>query len=294
MKDFGAILKNSNGAGINSPGSATIVHIFVKNDFTLWGKKSDGTIFLIAGGTASDIWERGTGTLSAQTKGTSCLASGDYSIAEGYLNESSGIDARSCGELNLAAGTDSVAEGFGNFALAEISRAEGANSVSYLYGTRVFSSGELVSSNDGGSEKIEAILRTITSDAVKTEMKLNFVNAPSPGGEILDPSLSGFDSLLWSVKVRFTGIQHAGIAGTVGDSFDALYAATFKYVGGVLSIVGAALPIYGVSDAAAAAWQVFIEPDGTNTYLKISAQGEANKSILWSASIDINQVAFNT
>lgn len=56
MKDFGALVKNNSGSGINKPGFPGLIHIFLKDDFSLWGKLSDGTIVPITSGGAGKMW----------------------------------------------------------------------------------------------------------------------------------------------------------------------------------------------------------------------------------------------
>ncbi len=247
------------------------------------------------------IWEHGSGGVtSAQTIGTGCDASGIYSIAEneltiasgeaslahGILTEASGANAEAGGEFAIASGIDSYCRGSNSMAIAELSEAIGAGAVSYLFGSKVFATGEYSNFQIGTAQRMEMLLRTQTTDDTPTELFLNWLTT---GTQVMDPLLAGFDNVIWKFEINAIGLHAA-----TGDCFSKTVKGTFKSIGGVATILNATI-LAGdeESDAAAATWDLVVQVDPGNTYLQLLAVGEVAKNIQWMANVVIQQSASN-
>jgi hypothetical protein len=89
-------------------------------------KKYNGDDITFAAG-GDSLWEVGSaGNFSIKAKNDSGLdATGDYSVAEGYLTTASGYTSHAEGEETTASSDSSHAEGYGSAALERYSHAEG-------------------------------------------------------------------------------------------------------------------------------------------------------------------------
>ena len=97
--------------------------------------RQNGDIYIASGNTdiklqdhlggGDSLWEAGTGLNSVVLKGSSGTASGDYSVAEGYMTTSSGMVSHAEGGATIAGGQGSHAEGIQTEAISGASHAEG-------------------------------------------------------------------------------------------------------------------------------------------------------------------------
>ena len=80
----------------------------------------------------TSTWEKGAGEHSVQTKGTECLANGDYSVAEGQnaRTNHSGRASHAEGSGTIASGVASHVEGNTSESKADYSHAEGGSTIS--------------------------------------------------------------------------------------------------------------------------------------------------------------------
>ena len=74
---------------------------------------------------SESVWERGSGKLSVQTKGTGCIASGAYSVAEGYSTQATQPGALAEGWQTKAQSAYTHAEGLNTIASDRQAHAEG-------------------------------------------------------------------------------------------------------------------------------------------------------------------------
>ena len=106
-------------------------------------------------GSTSSIWIAGTGIASAVLSGSGGVASGDYSITEGFFNIASGFTAHAEGGTTTASGHYSHAEGKGTVASNAGSHAEGDNTAAsgiaaHAEGRNTLSSGDYSHSEGWG------------------------------------------------------------------------------------------------------------------------------------------------
>lgn len=208
-------------------------------------------------------------------------ATGDYSHAEGNSSQAVG-DASHAEGQTTANGNNSHSEGYGSIANAYASHADGAYSNSHLTAMRANAS-DLFSSEGDAQNSIVQVLEE-TTDATTTELTIGGQSV-SASKVVLPANRS------WGFKILVAARQTAGAAGTVGDSH------VFEAEGGIkrdgsnnTALIGTPTVSTVVNDAGAAAWTVAVSADDTNESLKIDVTGEVNKTIHWSAKVELVEV----
>jgi hypothetical protein len=254
------------------------------------------------------IWERGSGALSAQTIGTGCSASGDYSIAEGIGTTASGDYSHAEGSSSVASGTlahaegntttassyyshsegdsaiasgqSSHAEGFTTKASGYASHAEGNRSISHFHSSSAFSSGRFAINGD--AQRIEVQLKKATTDATPAYMLLG-----DGATEITIPTDCSMNLIL-----RVLAVQNGGAGGTVGDTFSQIIKLAVANIAGVSAVVPTDAVtlanysveaddiIYEIPFKMAAFGGTVTVSVAANT-LHVQVTGEATKNILW-------------
>ena len=280
--------------------------VFATYDGTAWQS-------ILLDPVGEEIWERGSGTLSAQTIGTGCDASGDYSVAIGQDCVASGGSSFAEGNTSLASGGGSHAEGnsvstanyshsegsstlaSGDYSHAEgslatasgiASHAEGNSSVAHLHSSSAFSSGQF--STKGDAQRLEVQLKKITTDATPAYMLLG-----DGATEIEIPT-----DCTMNILLRITAVQNGGTSGDVGDSFMQNIKLCVKNVAGTSSVVpmnAVTLANYSVVaddvlyelSACDAAFGGTVTVSVAANTLHVEVTGEADKSIKWLCHVDM-------
>lgn len=200
------------------------------------------------------IWESGSGISSIQSIGTSCNASGDYSIATGtgttasgnYSNSegqdsiASGVSSHAEGNTTIASGDYSHAEGAGTIAsgnyshaegiatsaIGDYSHTEGKESVAHLYASSAFSNGKFTILGD--CEELHTYLKKVTIDATPANMLLG--DNATTGIEIPTDCIIDFEC-------RYTALQTAGAGGTIGDCVTQKITFSVQNLAGTLTLL---------------------------------------------------------
>lgn len=216
--------------------ASTSAQILIGNGTDLISVPVTGDVTIAATGVTTinpsvipeSIWELGSGTLSAQTIGTTCNSSGNYSIAEGFATTSSGnfshaegagttssgVDSHAEGYLSVASGIAAHAEGTNNLASGQNSHAEGGNtkssgiyshaegleSVAHIHSSSAFSSGRFTINGD--CEELKLFLKKVTTNAVAANMLLG--DGATAGIEIPTDCVVDFDC-------RYVALQTAAV-----------------------------------------------------------------------------------
>lgn len=210
--------------------------------------------FYAASTIGGGLWEAGSGTLSAQTVGTTCTASGDYSVALGLQSNANGAISYCEGSLCYSSGDYSHAEGNQSESRGDISHAEGAKtlasgvnshsqnsetiasgrnsdaygeqSVAHLWSSSAFSSGKF--NITGDCEELKLFLKRATTNAVAANMLLG--DGVTTGIEIPTDSTVDF-------HVRYVALVTGGVAGTAGDTMVQEQKFSVQNLAGVLTLL---------------------------------------------------------
>lgn len=294
--------------GGGSANTSTIGYSAIMGGFAN-GIGGNGTYSVICGGNTNVISETesfiGGG---AQNNITSPLSV----ICGGLLNQVVGLKSFvGGGQENAATGFQSnVVGGQLNFANADHSSILGGtlnqtaalNDYSivlgglYTYGDRAYSRfyGADQFSVLGGTQAGGQMQSRSTTDATPTVL---FADGNSASAYFTMP----INDLVY-FEARINAIQIGGIAGTVGDCACWVVKGLLKNIGGTTSLVGAlsyetALGLVAVStqragDAGAAAWTIAVAAVDSPDTLQITATGEADKTIKWTADIYANETRY--
>lgn len=296
--------------------ASTSAQILIGNGTDLISVPVTGDVTISAAGVTTinpsaipeSIWELGSGTLSAQTIGTTCNSNGNYSIAEGFATTSSGnfshaegagttssgVDSHAEGYLSVASGIAAHAEGTNNLASGQNSHAEGGNtkssgiyshaegleSVAHIHSSSASSSGMFAIQGD--AQRLEVQLKKATTDATPAYMLLG-----DGATEITIPTDCSMNLIL-----RVLAVQNGGAGGTVGDTFSQIIKLAVANIAGVSAVVPTAAVtlanysveagdiIYEIPFKMAAFGGTVTVSVAANT-LHVQVTGEATKNILW-------------
>lgn len=233
-----------------------------------------------------------SGDNSSHSEGVNTIASGDSgSHAEGNGSLASGDSSHSEGAGTIASGNRSHAEGDNTVAIGACSHAEGEYSVALYYASTARSGGSFGATIKGNCQNIISILKKNTTDA--TPVYLLHGDATT---EVVIPT-----DCTANVLIRITAVQYGGTSGSVGDSFSQIIKCAIKNIAGTSSVVPTAavtLANYSVESGDILYEIPFKDSSfggsiavsvAANT-LHIQATGEANKSIHWSALVDMSWI----
>ena len=118
-----------NNLNAPSPSASGVTQIVAGTGVTISPSSGTGAVTINASGGSSGPWESGSGTDSAQLIGSGSHAFGNYSVAEGRFNTSSGASSHTEGQQNAAIGDYSHAEGNITSANSVADHAEGYHTV---------------------------------------------------------------------------------------------------------------------------------------------------------------------
>jgi hypothetical protein len=271
---------------------------------------SGGTLNLasaVAATIAGGHFNRASGVASAIAGGSNNIASADYAGVGGLYSESNGvggfvwgIGSRQVGGgsalgRNLRAdGTDTHVTGQGVWALRDNGWGSGWNNVSNailgfvsghqandrgILGANARAIGSFVHTGDegigvGDAQRIELIMRTVTTDASPKQLSVGSSPAAiSPNVTVLTVPENG--------SLRVSGGVVARDATGASRSWELL--ALIKNVGGTVVLVGSKVtPEFGDTGAV---WGFDVAADNANDSLALIATGQAGRTIQWVARL---------
>lgn len=247
----------------------------VNNNTTSYGASGQNSI-------AIGWVSRATGT-GSNAVGYLTNASANRAQAFGALATASGISALSIGTGDLgtttASGRAAVAVGDNNTAAGDYSNAFGSRSVANEYGKFSYASGRFAENGDAQAGK--HVLRRQTADATATVLTLD-EGAPSAANQI---------TLVNGEAIAFTGMIVARQQSSAGTA-----SAAWK-VDGLIRREGSAAATVLVNSALtvlsnAPGWTLALSADTTNGSLAITVTGAAATNIRWVATIDTAEVTY--
>lgn len=247
----------------------------VSNNTTSYGASGQNSI-------AIGWVSRATGT-GSNAVGYLTNASANRAQAFGALATASGISALSIGTGDLgtttASGRAAVAVGDNNTAAGDYSNSFGSRSVANEYGKFSYASGRFAANGDAQAGK--HVLRRQTADATATVLTLDG-GAPSAANQI---------TLVNGEAIAFTGMIVARQQSSAGTA-----SAAWK-VDGLIRREGSAAATVLVNSALTVlsnvpGWTLALSADTTNGSLAITVTGAAATNIRWVATIDTAEVTY--
>ena len=177
-----------------------------------------------------------TNTHATVVGGFQNTASGLYSVAGGYVSTASATGAVALGGGATATGTYSFATGGSTFASAQISRAFGLWTQTYLYGQTATASGRFNSQSDAQISSLTARREATLTTGGTTVLSLDGTGVTN----LIIPAGDNTAKRMWKVKVEYVGTITT-ITGTatgliVGDTVYGEENFGFKKVGVTLTM----------------------------------------------------------
>jgi len=171
----------------------------------------------------------------------------------------------------LAAGTNAVAIGSGSSASGTSTYAVGTGTNASIYGSKAYANGNFTSAGDAQSGMY--ILRNITANAAPLELFLD--------GATGTQRLILSNNSVWTFKILIAARRTDAVGGGSGYSYEGVIrkdasSASTTLVGNPSKV------ILGETNAG---WDVTLSADTTNGSLKLTATGEAAKTIRWVATV---------
>lgn len=275
-----ATLTNGTGISItNAAGSITIANSGVTS-FT----QTVPSILSISGATTATGAVNSAISLATQTANTifagpssggavtptfRSLAYADLPIKLYTENVSSPVTPTVTGTNAVAIGSRSTASGTNSIAI-------GSGSNSSIYGSQEFANGNFATAGDAQSGLY--VLRNITTTATATEL---FLDGTAGTQRIVVPNNS-----VWTFDILVAARRTDATGGGAGYRFTGVLRK--DTTAGTLTFVGT--PSKQVLGETNTAWDATLAVDTTNGSLKISATGEASKTIRWVATVTTSEV----
>jgi hypothetical protein len=247
----------------------------VSNNTTSYGASGQNSI-------AIGWVSRATGT-GSNAVGYLTNASANRAQAFGALATASGISALAIGTGDLgtttASGRAAVAVGDNNTAAGDYSNAFGSRSVANEYGKFSYASGRFAANGDAQAGK--HVLRRQTADATATVLTLDG-GAQSAANQL---------TLVNGEAIAFTGMVVARQQSSAGTA-----SAAWK-IDGLIRREGSAAATVLVNSALTVlsnvpGWTIALSADTTNGSLAITVTGAAATNIRWVATVDTAEVTY--
>jgi len=178
----------------------------------------------------------------------------------------------------LSTGDDSVVPNTGNnVASGEFSSVRGGQeAVMARFAEQGHSSGRF-GTDAGSSQNSKLVAFGETGDATPTEIFLDGI------GEQLTV---GLDRTIGFV-IRVAARQIGGTAGEFGDSAYINHQGLIKNVEGITTFVSST-NVLGISESGSSAWTIVTTTEGGNLVMKVT--GQADKTIRWTANIELTEI----
>lgn len=224
----------------------------------------------------------------ATTTGLNNISIGAVSSASGSAGAIAiGANASAIGSAAIAIGTAPAASGAFSICIGgstdsfSLNRAVviGENTRASYQRSLAFGVYNFVNTGDATLQIPQAAAST--TDATSTEMFLGATAGVRVG-------IAASTAYTWQVQI--IARQHAGAAGTIGDTAGwTIQGVTRRTAAGNATILGQST-ITSYSDVGAAAWTAVVSADTTNQAMIITVTGEASKSIRWLAFWNITRL----
>jgi len=221
--------------------------------------------------------------------GGGTTASGDGAVALGGTTSlnigyatASGVGSFACGDTALASGQASVAIGYILDATQTNSVSLGTYALSNIIGKYVFSSGRIFGKGD--SQYGLFVIRCATTNATATVLTTNN-SAASTNNQIILPNNSAY---------AFTGTVIARQQAAGGSAYAAweIKGAIIRSATAASTTIGTYNINTLSKTAGASAWAVALSADTTNGGLAITATGAAATNIYWVATVQTSEVTY--
>lgn len=251
------------------------------------GDASQGVVLNYAPNVASGAYS-GVGGASSTASGTGSFAwgigavsqKGGAAMGRNVLGTSN--DAFVTGQATQAHGDNGIAEGWANLSTGEQAHVTGHQSNDRgINGARAYASGSFRNTGDegigkGDAQRIELLLRVITTDATPKQLSsssYNVVASISPEPNVLTIPTNG------SLRVEGGVVARDQFGASASWKFSALV----KKLGTTPMLVGASvLPEFADGGAA---WGFNVSADTSMGSLALTATGQAGRTIQWVARI---------
>lgn len=245
--------------------------------------------------TGIDSWSSGNSSVASATRSTAmgngCTASGQGSMAVNDLSIASGAHSFACNSTTQAQGEDSFSSGDHTIAKEARSISEGNCSTSPYEGSRAWSSGRFSIQADSQEVRIE--LKGITTDGTPT----NLQGPDGTDGIEIPTDCSA------NISIRAIGVQTAGAAGAIGDTFMQNIELCVKNIAGTLTIdhaygdtvVGVQTKISDViykdtHGTLSTSTSIAVSVGGTK--LQITPTGTVDRTIRWKADVSMSWIGY--
>jgi|694.fasta_scaffold02159_37 hypothetical protein len=221
--------------------------------------------------TASALYATiGGGNYNSATNFYASICGGNSNTASGPLSAIGG------GGSNTASAYYSTVSGGNNNNASAIGStiSGGLQAKADRYGMQAYSAGSFAS--DGDAQRVNFILRQITSDDTPTELFLdsNSIRLTIPSG-----------------KALFATVSIAGIINGGSKAIHYIRKVAIKNISGTTSLIGT-VSILGTDVEDDASYDVSITADDTNDALQINVIGQTGETIRWVAHVDGVEIAY--
>jgi hypothetical protein len=227
--------------------------------------------------------------INAHAEGGSTLASAAQAHAEGLSTVASGINAHAEGESTTASGLDShagglssVADGSYSFAHGRKAQAGGFAGSLSLSDSQDFTS--TVDSADRAKLRYQNGIDIVKGgganddDGVNYKIRQDFVNTVNATVTSVQTIAIPTDTIVL-IESRIVGVRTGGTAGSTGDSASYVRTATYKNIGGTVT-VHKRQSDYTFEDQDS--WNAVHAVSGTNAVINVN--GSANNNVTWNVT----------
>ena len=212
----------------------------------------------------------GGGNYNSATNFYASICGGNNNTASGPLSSIGG------GGSNTASAYYSTVSGGNNNNASAIGStiSGGLQAKADRYGMQAYSAGSFAS--DGDAQRVNFILRQITSDDTPTELFLdsNSIKLTIPSG-----------------KALFATVSIAGIINGGSKAIHYIRKVAIKNISGTTSLIGTVSTL-GTDVEDDASYDVSIAADNTNDALQINVTGKTGETIRWVAHVDGIEIAY--
>lgn len=219
--------------------------------------------------------------------GAANIVTASTSVVSGSTNTVGGSNNQVSGALHVVSGTEINVSGYQNSVSCNGSFVTGfrnsATNASLVQITMFGATGLALNGNsfvEGaftavvGRSQLERVMLAALSTSATPVLMLN-------NGQRFALAVNATSSFEYKVSA----IQSAGSAGTIGDTKSLTIKGLVKNIGGTISLVGAQVISDAFGDAGSSAWTVVATANTGAGSIDLTATGEANKTITWTAAL---------
>jgi len=288
---------NAHAEGDSSTASAAAAHAEGKSTQAIAANAHAEGDTTLASGTASHAEGKSTTTsaANAHAEGDSSTASAAAAHAEGKSTTASGINAHAEGELTVASGLDSHAAGLSSVAAGAYSSAQGRKAQTGVNaGAMSLSDSQDFTSTVDSADRMKMRYTNgwdmvkgggaNDDDGVNFKIRQDLVATVNATLTTMQSIAVPTDSTLL-IESRIVGVRTGGTAGAAGDTASYVRTATYKNIGGTVT-VNKRQSDYTYEDQAG--WDVDHAVSGTNAIVEV--KGAANNNVRWHVTSKIQIV----